>query len=249
MTLCAKQAARAGEVVDEFAGLDDLLVGQEPPARIVERRAAQERHVGVTVVVDLFHIVLELVAGERGDALLLHLRVPVLARKIRQPQELLVIEIVAHEMGLDVEDELTGETLRARQHQFGLAGLGRRDLENITVDVIHGEECRRHAAARMQELSAAQAEVLAVLVGELVDPCLDLLLRSALRRRQILAVGNNLSGNWRWRRCCLRARDETLLSLTKPGAHSSPPFLASTVLVSARMRLRVWPSPSQLDGP
>src|SRR5258707_4404867 len=38
---------------------------------VVERRAAQERHVGVAVVVDLFHVVLELVAGERGDAFLL----------------------------------------------------------------------------------------------------------------------------------------------------------------------------------
>src|SRR5206468_12490472 len=39
-----QQAARAREVVDEFARLDDLLVGQKPPARIVERRAAQQRH-------------------------------------------------------------------------------------------------------------------------------------------------------------------------------------------------------------
>ena len=84
-------------------------------------------------------------------------------------------------MGLDVEDELAGQALRARQHQFGLAGLGRRDLENIAVDVVHGEECRRHAAARVQELPTAQAKVLAVQVGELVDSRLDLLLRSALR--------------------------------------------------------------------
>ena len=97
-----QQAARAREIVDGFARLDDLLVGQKPPARIVERRAAQERHVGVAVVIDLFHIVLELVAGERRDALLLHLRIPVLAREPGQVQELLVVEIVAHEMGLDV---------------------------------------------------------------------------------------------------------------------------------------------------
>ena len=225
MTLCAKQAARAREVVDEFARLDDLLVGQKPPARIVERRAAQERHVGVAVVVDLFHIVQELVAGERGDALLLHLRVPVLARKIRQTQQLLVIEVVAHEMGLDVEDELAGEALRARQHQLGLAGLCRGDLENIAVDVVHGEECRRHAAARVQELPAAQAEVLAVQVSELVDPRLDLLLCSALRGREILAVGNNLSGDRRCRRCRLGTRDEALFSFTKPSAHRSPPLL------------------------
>src|SRR5262245_65074368 len=92
-------------------------------------------------------------------------------------------------MGLNVEDELAGEALRADQHQLRLAGLGGRDLENIAVDVVHAEECRRHAAARVQELPAAQAEVLAVDVGELVDPRLDLLLRVALRGRKILAVG------------------------------------------------------------
>ena len=136
-----------------------------------------------------------------------------------------MIEVVAHEMGLDVEDELAGEALRARPHQLWLAGLCWRDLENIAVDVVHCEECRRHAATRVQELPAAQAEVLAVQVGELVDPRLDLLLCCALRGREILAVGNNLSGNRRCRRCRLGTRDEALLSFTKPSAHRSRPLL------------------------
>src|SRR5205085_5963173 len=84
---------------------------------------------------------------------------------------------------------------------------------------VHCEECRRHAAARVQELPAAQAEMLAVQVGEIVDPRLDLLLCSALRGREILTVGNNLSGNRRCRRCRLRTRDKALLSFTKPSAH------------------------------
>ena len=124
--------------------------------------------------------------------------------------------------------------MRARQHQLGLAGLGRRDLEDIAVDVVHGEECCRHATARVQELPAAQAEVLAIDVGELVDPRLDLLLRGALRGRQILAVGDNLGGNRRCRRCRLGARDEALLSFTKPGAHRSPPFFWRRQCCSAR---------------
>ena len=152
-------------------------------------------------------------------------------------------------MGLDVEDELAGEALRARQYQLGLAGLCRRDLENIAVDVVHCEECRRHAAARVQELPAAQAELLAVQVGEFVDPRLDLLLCSALRGREIFAIGNDLSRNRRCRRCRFGTRDEALFSLTKPSAHRSPPILVSTVLVGARMGLRVWPTPGQLDGP
>ena len=151
-----------------------------------------------------------------------------------------MIEVVAHEMGLDVEDELAGQALRARQHQLGLVGRCRRDLENIAVDVVHGEECRRHAATRVQELPAAQAEVLAVQVGELIDPRLDLLLCSALRGREILAVGNNPSRNRRCRRYasapatrrCSRSLSHVLIFLL--------PFLSSTVLVGARMRRRVW---------
>jgi hypothetical protein len=69
-----------------------------------------------------------------------------LACKVRHPQELLLIEVVAHEMGLDVEDELAGEDLRARLHQLGLASLHRRDPENIAVYVVHGEECRRRSS-------------------------------------------------------------------------------------------------------
>ena len=153
-----------------------------------------------------------------------------------------MVEVIAHEVGLHVEDELAGEGLRSGQHQLGLAGLGGRDLEDVAVDVVHGEEGRRHAAARAHELPAAQAEAPAVHVGELVDPRLDLLLGSALRGRKILAVGNDLSRNRRCGRCRLSARDETLFSLTKPGAHCfSSLSLVSTVRVGARIRLSVGP--------
>ena len=39
-----------------------------------------------------------------------------------------MLEVVAHEMGLDVEDELAGEALCARLHQLGFARLGGLDL-------------------------------------------------------------------------------------------------------------------------
>src|SRR5438874_10447800 len=51
-----------------------------------------------------------------------------------------MLEIVAHEVGLDVEDELPCETFRPCQHHFGLTGLGRRDLEDVAVDLVHGEK-------------------------------------------------------------------------------------------------------------
>ena len=193
-----EQPPRAREIVDHVARLDDLLVGQEPPARIVEWRAGEQRDVGVAVVVDLLDEVLEFVPDQRGG-IALQRRVPVVGGELGEIQELLLIEVVAHEVGLDIEDELSGQALRAGSCQLGLAGFGGVDLEDpATIDLVHGEEGRRHAAARLHELPAAQPEPFAVLVGELEDAPLDTLLRFALRRGKVLAVRYNLG---RYRRC------------------------------------------------
>ena len=68
-----------------------------------------------------------------------------------------MVEVVAHEMGLHIEDELAGEALRPCLGQLGFARLGRRDLEDVAVDLVHRDEGRRHAAARAEELPAVQA--------------------------------------------------------------------------------------------
>ena len=73
-----------------------------------------------------------------------------LAGEPGEPQHPLVVEVVAHEMGLHVEDELAGEALGARLHQLGLARLGGRDLKHARpVDLVHGQERRGHAATRL----------------------------------------------------------------------------------------------------
>ena len=224
-----QQPPRAREAVDQRARLGHLRVGQEPPGRIVERRAAQQGQAGVAVVEDLLDVVLELVAGERGDALRLQLRVPVLARELGQAQKLLVVEVVAHEVGLHVEDELAGQALRARLRQLGLARLGRRHLEDVAaVDLVHGNEGRRHAATRAQELPAIEAEPLGIRIGELDDPPLDFLLGGALPWRQILAVGDDLGRDRRCRRGFLGPRDEALFAFTEPITHRFPPSCWTT---------------------
>ena len=105
-----------------------MLVRQEPPARIVERRAGKQREVRVAVIVDFLDVVLELVPDERGD--IRKVRVPVILRELRKAKQLLVLEVVTHEVGLDVEHELSGQTLGAGLDQFGLARLGGIDLEH-----------------------------------------------------------------------------------------------------------------------
>src|SRR5262245_12913424 len=208
-----------------------LTIGQEPPGWIIERRAAQQRQAGVAVVIDLLDVALELIPGERRDALFLHLRAPVLASESGEAQELLVLEIVANEMGLDIENKLSGQTLRSRQHQLRLVCLRPLDLEYVAIDFVHGEEGRSHAAARLHELAPAQAKPLAADVGQLQHPPLDALLCLALWRRKIFSVRHYL----RRYRGCSRNRfstgDQTLFSFTEPTSHWRPPL---TSLAAAR---------------
>src|SRR5262245_54867466 len=219
-----QQSSCSREVIDYFASLDDLLVGQEPPGWIIEWRAAQQGQTGVAVVVDLLDVVLELVAGERRDALFLHLRVPVLACESSEAQELLVLEIVANEMSLDVENKLSGQTLRSRQHQLRLVCLRPLELEYVAIDFVHGEEGRSHPAARLHELAPTQAKPPAADVGQLQHPPLDALLCLALWRRKIFSVRHYL----RRYRGCSRNRfstgDQTLFSFTEPTSHWRPPL-------------------------
>ena len=147
-----------------------------------------------------------------------------LAGEACEAQQLLVVEVVPHKMGLDVKHELPCETFRPRQHHFGLSRLGRRDLEDVAVDLVHGEKGGRHTAARTHELPAVQAEPFGVKFGQLINARFDLLLSRALRRRQILAVRYNLSRNRCCGRCRLGACDKALFSFTEPSSHCRPPL-------------------------
>ena len=135
-----------------------------------------------------------------------------------------MIEIVADEVGLHVEDELPRQALGSGLDQLRRVCFGRVDLKHVgAVDFLHGKEGGGHAAAGRHELPAAQAQLLAVLVGQFENPPLHTLLHLALRGRKILAVGNNLG---RYRRCSrsfLSSCDKTHFSFAKPTAHLSPP--------------------------
>ena len=94
-----------------------------------------------------------------------------------------MVEVIAHEVGLHVEDELASEALRARLHELGLGGLSRLDAEHVAVDLVHGEEGGRHAAPRLHELAAAQAQPPGVDVRQFQDASFHALLQVALRGR------------------------------------------------------------------
>src|SRR5262245_51671808 len=147
-----------------------------------------------------------------------------LRREFGEIQQLLVIEIIAHEVRLDIENELTGEALRPRPCDFGLAGLRRIDLEHVcAVDLVHGEKGSGHAAPRLHKLAPAETQTLAVVVGEFKDALFDALLRLTLRRRQKLAIGDYLRWYRRGGRRLFRSRHQTLLSVTQPTAHRRSP--------------------------
>src|SRR5262249_57223817 len=144
-----------------------------------------QRQAGVAVVVDLLDVVLELVPGERRDALFLHLWIPVLARESGEAQQLLVLEVIANKMGLDIENELSGQALRPRQHQLRLVRLGGVDLKYVAIDLVHGEKGRSHAAARLHKLPPAQAQPLTAHVSPLEGPPPPRLLGLALPRPEV----------------------------------------------------------------
>ena len=141
----AQETARTGELVDGHAGGGDLVVGQEVPAGVVEGRAREQRHLGVAVDEDLLDVVLELVPGQVVFAP--QLRVPVLFGVLGQIEQALLLEVVADEVRLGVNDELSGERLRAH---VGDARCGRfrpAHVEHGTEDVVHREEGGGHAGA------------------------------------------------------------------------------------------------------
>src|SRR5262245_4246779 len=229
-----QQSSCSREVIDYFARLDDLLVGQEPPGWIIEWRAAQQRQAGVAVVVDLLDVVLELVPGERRGALFLHLWVPVLARESGEAQQLLVLEVIANEVGLDIENELSGQALCPRQHQLRLVRFGRVDLKYVAIDLVHGEKGRSHAAARLHKLPSTEANPLAADVGQLQHPAFDALLCLTLRRREVFSIGHDLC---RYRGCGgsrFSSGYQALFSFAEPTTHRRPSWF---YFRSAKFRL------------
>jgi len=215
-----EQPLRPGEFIDHIARLYDLRVGQKPPRRIVERRAGEQRKLSIAVVVHFLDVVEELEPGQARRFLILDLRIPVCRREVVQAEEFLVIEIVAHEVSVHIDDELPRHALSPRQSQLGLVGLGGVDLEYVgAVDLFESKEGGGHAAAGRHELPTAQAELLAILVGQFEHPALDVLLRLTLPRRQVLTVGNNLGRYGGRSRSRLGPRDKALFSFAKPTAH------------------------------
>ncbi|MEA2824645.1 MAG: hypothetical protein QOF03_1127 [Alphaproteobacteria bacterium] len=78
-------------------------------------------------------------------------------------------------MKLTVENEEVG-----RRPQFRGRGwfehLGRIDIEEAAEDVVHRHEGRRHSPACGEEAAPAHAKLVARMLGDFGQPCLDLFL-------------------------------------------------------------------------
>ena len=93
----------------------------------------------------------------------------------------------AHHVQLVVEHEQVARR-RVRQRGVGLVELLAVDVEELAVDLVHGEEARGHAAGAGQEAAPAEAQAAPGGVGEVGDALLDLALLGGLRDRHVLAV-------------------------------------------------------------
>ena len=190
-----EQAPGARDLVDGRAGRGDLVVAQEIPALVVEGRAGQERDLGVAVHEDLLDVVLELVPGERIGAG--QRRVPVLVGVLGEVEQAVLLEVVADEMRLVIDDELPREGLGPPVGHARRLRLGWRHVEQRPEHLVHGEEGRRHAGGARQEPAAVHPVSAPEIVGQILDPGLDLLLLAGLRQRVVLAVGHDLCGDRR----------------------------------------------------
>jgi hypothetical protein len=78
------------------------------------------------------------------------------------------------------------------RRRLRLRRLGAIDLEQSAEDVVHREECGRHAAARAQELPPFEPQLWRDRIGDLLDPLFKAALLRRLRQRVELAVRDDL---------------------------------------------------------
>ena len=217
----AEKAARSGDLVDGRARGGDLVVGEEVPGGVVKGRPRQQRDLGVAVDEDLLHIVLELEAGE--VVLAREGGIPVLLGVLGQVEQPLLLEVVAHEVRLVVDDELPGQRSGPGVGDARGLRLGRGHLEEGPEDLVHGQEGRGHARAAGQEAPAAQAVAPAEVVGKHLEPRLHLPLLARLGQRVELSVGHDLGRDRRPERGGLRRRRSLELRVAEIVRHGGPP--------------------------
>ena len=145
----------AGEAIHLGARLGLHLVREEPVARLLGARARDERDLGVAVEEHLLEVVRELEIFE-GLGLARERRIPAgLAHRLARAHEALEARVVAQEVRVHVHDELVRQPLRALVRHLGRRGLGPARAEDRSIDVVHGDERRRHARRRLEEAPAA----------------------------------------------------------------------------------------------
>ena len=88
---------------------------------------------------------------------------------LRQVEQALLLEVVADEVRLGIDDELAGQRLGSRIGQSGCGRLGALHVEDRPEYVVHGEEGRGHAGAAGEELAPAQPVTRREVAGQRVD--------------------------------------------------------------------------------
>ena len=161
------------DVLDEAAEVQRFAVDRLAGAPGVEHRPRPAELVDLAF--GLERVLLERRSRRRRRALHEgeeHVR-PVLAR--------------AHHVQLVVEHEQVARR-RVRQRGVGLVELVAVDVEELAVDLVHGEKARGDAAGAGQEAAPTEAQPAPDRVGEVGDAVLDPLLLGGLRDRHVLAV-------------------------------------------------------------
>ena len=114
---------------------------------------------------------------------------------LRETEQPFLLEVVADEVRLVVDDELPRQRLGALVGHARRLRLGGGHVEQAPEHLVHGEKSRGHAGARREEPAPAHAVTRAQGLGELLHPRLDTLLVRCLGQRVELTVRNDLRRN------------------------------------------------------
>ena len=164
-----QHAHAASHLVDRTTGVLNRIVGEQPPVRVIKRRARQQRNGGITVKKNFLEVIVHFVTRQiGGNTANIWIDFGTLS-PFGQTQQAFFLEVVANEVSLIIKNELTFVFGFAVACSIRVSDFCRIDIKNVTVNHIHGHEGSSHARRRGQKFAARRVVALGFFVRNFFD--------------------------------------------------------------------------------
>ena len=192
-----QHAHAASHLVDRTTGVLNRIVGEQPPVRVIKRRARQQRNGGITVKKNFLEVIVHFVTRQiGGNTANIGIDFGTLS-PFGQTQQAFFLEVVANEVSLIIKNELTFVFGFAVACGIRVFDFCRIDIKYVAVNHVHGHEGGSHTRGRSQKFAASCVVTLGFFVSNFFDQELNLFLLFCLRHRVVFAIGDNLCRYWR----------------------------------------------------